>query len=208
MEGQDGKNKFSGAMNVSRETLDRFQIFEDLLVKWQKKINLVSASTLPQIWTRHFLDSAQLSDHISTLGASVADIGSGAGFPGLVLALLRPDMKVTLIESDLRKSVFLREVATKTDTRVDLIQDRVEGIAGLQVDYVTARACASLGKLLEWSKPLLKPNGQCLYLKGEKVPLELTGAQKQWMIKFEAVKSLTYSNATILKIDRFERVGD
>jgi 16S rRNA (guanine527-N7)-methyltransferase len=208
MENQDGKNSFAETMNVSRETLDQFQTFEDLLVKWQKKINLVSASTLPQIWTRHFLDSAQLSDHIPSLGASVADIGSGAGFPGLALAILRPDLKVSLIESDLRKSVFLREVATKTDTRVDLFQERVEGIAGLQVDYVTARACAPLAKLLEWSKPLLNPKGQCLYLKGEKALLELTGAQKQWMIKFEATKSLTNSKATILKIDRFERVGD
>jgi 16S rRNA G527 N7-methylase RsmG len=119
--------EFAKAFDVSRETISRLQAYHDLLVKWQKAINIVSPKTLDEVWSRHFADSAQLAERIPQ-NAKVADLGSGGGFPGLVLAIMRPDLEIHLVESDLRKSEFLKNVSRETKSAARVHNDRVESV--------------------------------------------------------------------------------
>lgn len=142
---------FQKEFSVSRETLDRLEIYYSLLTKWQKTINLVSAKTLPDAWERHFADSARLASFIPESAGTLLDLGSGAGFPGLVLAILRPDLAVHLAEPDERKCQFLRTVSRETKTPVTIHNCRVESLdPELKPGVITARALAPLEKLLEY----------------------------------------------------------
>jgi len=132
------RERVAAQINVSRETLDRLEIYEERLRKWNRAINLVAKPTLDCIWTRHFLDSAQLLDHAPVNAKTWVDLGSGAGFPGLIVAILRPDISVTLIESDRRKSVFLSETARATETNVSIVCERAETI-DIKANVVSAR---------------------------------------------------------------------
>ncbi|MCC7046403.1 MAG: 16S rRNA (guanine(527)-N(7))-methyltransferase RsmG [Alphaproteobacteria bacterium] len=134
---------FAAQVDVSRETLDRLAAYVELLKRWQARINLVAASTLDDVWRRHILDSAQLYRFVEPKSARLYDIGSGAGFPGLVLAIMGLS-DVHLIESDRRKIEFLREAARITATKITLHGKRVETIAPADADFVTALGCASL----------------------------------------------------------------
>src|ERR1700722_13861594 len=136
-------------MNVSRETIERLTIYQNLLKEWQQKVNLVSSSTLPHMWERHFQDSLQLLPYLPRENASLIDLGSGAGFPGLVLALSRPEtLKVTLIESDLKKCLFLEIVSRETKISVTIIRERIEALREtLKGDIITARGLAPLSLL-------------------------------------------------------------
>lgn len=139
--------------SVSHETRQRLSLYGDLLAKWQKTINLVSPATLPDMGTRHFLDSAQLAAYLPSGPYTHYDIGSGAGFPGLVLAILRPDAAVTLIESDERKCAFLKAVSRETGIPVTVIRSRVESTDLPPPDLVSARALAQLSELLALTRP-------------------------------------------------------
>jgi 16S rRNA (guanine527-N7)-methyltransferase len=196
---------FADRANVSRETLDRLKAFIDLLKRWQARINLVSASTLADVWRRHVLDSAQLYPMIEPKKARLYDIGSGAGFPGLVLAIMGLT-DVHLIESDRRKVEFLREAARITATKPTLHPARAETLHPRDGDFVTARGCASLPELLDLAKPLLKPGGVCLFPKGVSAQAELTEARKRWTMRVKEIASLTDPTAAILRLEELRDV--
>lgn len=192
-----GPDDFRRDTGVSRETLERLHAYADLLIKWQARINLVGPETTPRLWHRHFLDSAQVFPLLPQGIHRLVDMGSGAGFPGLVLAVMgAPD--VHLIESDARKGAFLREAARVTATPVTVHTARIEAVAPLAADVVTARALAPLEKLLAWAAPHLLPHGHCLFLKGRGHEDELTTASKEWNITFERTPSRTDALGAIL----------
>lgn len=197
------RQAFLDRINVSRETLDRLDLYADLLATWQARINLVSSSTLPELWTRHFLDSAQLHALIPP-GSRIVDFGSGAGFPGLVLAIMG-GLTVTLIESDSRKCVFLREVIRHTGTDATVLNGRIETAPMQKCDFITGRALASLDKLLTLSEPYLTEKTQCLFLKGNKLNEELTIANQSWNIVYETFPSCTDPSGSIVKIVSADR---
>lgn len=195
---------FQHSTGVSRETLARLEIYAALLEKWQKAINLVGPRTLPELWQRHMLDSAQLFPLIPPEARRLADLGSGAGFPGLVLAIMgAPD--VHLIESDQRKCAFLDTVARETGTKVTIHRKRLEDIRDLNADVITARALAPLTKLLEYAVPLASKNAICLFLKGQSTDTELTDAKSVWYIEGVTRPSATDPVASVLILRRFRR---
>lgn len=205
-----GRAGFQAATGVSRETLDRLQAYEDLLQKWQPRINLVGSSTLDDPWRRHFLDSAQLQSVIPVGATRLVDFGSGAGFPGLVLAILTR-LEVHLIESDTRKIAFLREAARITAAQVVLHHGRIEAMEPFPVDVVTARATASLKVLLGYTQPYLGRSDQrtfrCLFLKGREVERELTEAKKLWKMRVTRIASSAGAEGVILILEDLHR-GD
>ena len=199
-----GPTEFQTKSGVSRETLDRLTAYADLLVKWQARINLIGPETLPDLWSRHFLDSAQLFALIPPTARRLVDLGSGAGFPGLVLAVMgAPD--VHLVESDSRKCAFLREAARITGATVTVINKRIEQAPPLAADVVTARALAPLVKLLDWAAPHLAAQGQCLFLKGRGVDDELTATAKEWNIAVDRIPSLTDPAGFVLQLREVSR---
>ncbi len=192
-----GPDEFATTLGVSRETLERLTAYAELLVKWQARINLVGPDTLPELWRRHFLDSAQLFRLIPAGAKRLVDLGSGAGFPGLVLAVMgAPD--VHLVESDARKCAFLREAARITGTTVTVVNRRIEQAPPLGADVVTARALAPLSRLLDWARPHLGEGAVCLFLKGRSCEDELTRASKDWNITLDRVPSLSDPSGIIL----------
>ncbi len=178
----------------------------ELLRRWQARINLVSEASLGDPWRRHFLDSAQLFPLIAPASARLYDIGSGAGFPGLVLAIMGLH-DVHLIESDQRKAEFLREASRITGAQVRIHVLRAEKLSPKDGDFVTARGCSALPELLELAKPLLKPSGICIFLKGRGVEAELTGALKNWSMKISRLSSKSDPEGTILRLEELHRVG-
>jgi 16S rRNA (guanine527-N7)-methyltransferase len=189
-------------LGVSRETLDRFGSFAALLERWQKKINLVGPGTIEDLWRTHFLDSAQLFA-LSPKGARTwLDLGSGAGFPGLVLGILGAE-EVHLVESNQRKAAFLKEAARITATRVVIHSQRIESVAPFPVDVITARALAKLDTLLRWARPFAHSRTVALFHKGQDVDVELTETSKSWNIDIERHISRSDSRGTILRIGGF-----
>ncbi len=193
-------------VNVSRETMARLEAYAALLVKWQAKINLVGPATLPDLWRRHFLDSAQLLRLLPKESGRLVDLGSGAGFPGLVLAMLT-DWQVHLIDSDQRKCAFLRQVALETGIldRVTIHAQRFEAVKPFPAGIVTARACAPLSDLLSYAAPFIGDSGRCLFLKGKGVEEELTAAEPHWKMAVERRPSLSDPAASILILDQLQR---
>lgn len=190
--------EFMQATDVSRETLARLQTYLDLLQVWQKKINLVGPSTLNDPWRRHLLDSAQLLPHIKP-GSRVIDLGSGAGFPGLVLAIMGR-LEVHLVESDLRKSIFLQEAARLTGTTVKIHNQRIESLTGLTADVITARALAPLEVLCTLARPLSHAETVCLFLKGRTGEEELTKTEKQRTLQATLIASQTDAEGVLVKL--------
>ncbi|WP_071674257.1 16S rRNA (guanine(527)-N(7))-methyltransferase RsmG [Nioella nitratireducens] len=195
--------------SVSRETFDRLQTYADALVKWQKAINLVAPSTIPELWSRHFLDSAQVFDLCPVKEGLWLDIGSGAGFPGLVCAAVAaeqaPELRFTFIESDLRKGSFLRTVAAEMGLKVGVLTRRIEEAPPQGAAVLSARALASLGKLLGHAERHLSPNGTALFLKGATHAQEIEEALETWRMSVDSVSSQTAEGAVILKIGDIHR---
>jgi 16S rRNA (guanine527-N7)-methyltransferase len=160
--------QFRDQTDVSRETLQRLTAYVDLLIAWNARINLVGPRTLGDVWRRHILDSAQLRPLIPTSTRSLVDLGSGAGLPGLILAILGVST-AHLIEADSRKCAFLREAARLTGTTIVLHAKRFEDVPGFAADVVTARACAPLAKLLDHAAPFIARHSILLFLKGQTV---------------------------------------
>ncbi|MBU6475224.1 MAG: 16S rRNA (guanine(527)-N(7))-methyltransferase RsmG [Alphaproteobacteria bacterium] len=186
--------------NVSRETCELFGVYKKLLLKWQKTINLVSETTLEDLENRHFLDSAQLFKHLPRGPVKLADMGSGAGFPGLVLAMMGAG-EIHLIESDVRKATFLREVSRETSVSVTVHDDRVEDVQIEGLNVITARALAPLKDLLSMARRLAGGNDvKCLFLKGEKYQEEIEKAKKRFDFTLEIHDSLSDSTGKILVI--------
>jgi 16S rRNA (guanine527-N7)-methyltransferase len=200
------------ALNVSRETEADLDAFVALLLKWQATTNLIANSTIPEIWTRHILDSAQLLPLIGDARV-IVDLGSGAGFPGLVLAILlkeRDRAEVHLVESNGRKASFLRDVVREARAPVSVHQERIETLVPRfdgKVDVITARALAPLGELLALSLPLLKRRAVGLFLKGRGAERELTDSRKSWRIDADLIPSVTDPSARIVMVRAAERLG-
>lgn len=219
---EDGRSRVLDWLNtqkfaqiVSRETISAwptvFSAYAEILAKWQKTINLVGPKTLPEVWTRHFLDSAQLAPLVPAEARTLTDLGSGAGFPGLVLAILLPSLSVRLVESDARKAAFLAEAARATlgseqaRARVTIVRGRSEDLDPTPQDVVTARALAPLERLLGWAAPCLSDGTICLFPKGEDAASELTEAAKGWTMTIVRHPSLTDPHATILELSHVRR---
>ncbi len=196
---------FQAETGVSRETLDRLIVYAELLAKWQRRINLVGRSTLNELWRRHMLDSAQLLPLIPDGARCLVDLGSGAGFPGLVLAILGIP-EVHLIESDGRKAAFLREVSRETSTPLHIHVSRIEQIEPFVADVVTARALAPLPKLLDLAGPFTGRQTVLLFPKGQDVDRELTEATKHTTMHIDFVPSRVHESGIILRFSGTDRV--
>jgi 16S rRNA (guanine527-N7)-methyltransferase len=197
---------------VSRETEARLDRFVDLLRAWQAKTNLVAPSTLPALWTRHISDSLQLLA-LAPKARIWADLGSGGGFPGIVLACAlaeTPGTMVHLIERNTKKASFLREALRLTNSHGTVhladIGDSVDRITG-PVDCVTARALAPLHQLIGFAEPLVRRGAKALFLKGQDVETELTEATKYWNIKPRLHSSRTGGQGCIVELDQIERLN-
>jgi 16S rRNA (guanine527-N7)-methyltransferase len=195
-----GPEEFAAKTGVSRETLAKLKIYADLLTDWNARHNLVAKSTLPDLWHRHFWDSAQLAPQIPAGAQTLADLGSGAGFPGLVLALLRPDLAVTLHEATTKKCAFLQTVVDRLGVKVVIRNSRLEDLPHQAFDVVTARALAPLPQLLQYAYPFTGPNSVCLFLKGQNVGAELTEAHKCWNMEASQIPSQTEPSAAIVTV--------
>jgi len=199
----------SASLNVSRETIDQLRAFEALVQKWSPKINLVSKSSLSHLWERHIIDSAQIFDLAPEKGHWV-DLGSGGGFPGIVVALISKGLgrkhQFTLVESDQRKCAFLRTAGRELSLDIDVISERIEKIAPLDADILTARALADLGLLFEFAERHLKADGVALFPKGASWEKEHENAQGRWSYACEPIRSETNTAAAVLKIQDLARV--
>ena len=208
---REDRERALASLDVSRETLGRLDAYADLLVKWQKAINLVAPSTLKSLWTRHILDSAQ----VAILGAkhqSWADLGSGAGFPGVIIAVLARERaepgRFHLIESDQRKASFLREAARVTGVSAEIHACRVEDILPElrgKITAVTARALAPLPSLLALAEPLLTTGAEGFFPKGETLSSELQRASEVFAFESRAVPSQSDEKGRILVIRDLRR---
>lgn len=186
------------ARNVPRETSNGIQRFVDFLLQESQTQNLIAASTLDRIWSRHIVDSAQLLDHVASW-QSWLDLGSGAGFPGLIVALLGQG-KVTLVESRTRRISFLREAASIAGVadRVEVIGSRVEVMPARRFDVISARAFAPLPRLLNLALPFSDQTTRWVLPKGKGAAQELEAAQSSWQGRFALVPSVTDSEAAII----------
>lgn len=190
--------------DVSRETRERLEEFEALLLKWNSKINLVAKSDTDRIWQRHIADSIQVYQHTEKPYANWYDFGSGGGFPGLICAILchehAQDVAFRLVESDSRKAIFLRQAASTLGLSVRVHSQRIESLNPDAADVITARALASLPELLRLCAPHIETQTQLLFPKGRKAEAELTQALKSWEMEVERIPSLTDPEATILRL--------
>lgn len=196
--------------DVSRETLERLEVYSALLQKWNPRINLVAPSTLSDHAERHFLDSVQIANIAPSSWKAWVDLGSGGGFPGMLVAILAAErgeaVQITLVESDQRKATFLRTVSRETNTPVTVISQRIEATAPLNADVISARALAPLPALIGLAKPHLSANGTCLFHKGAGWQKEVAEAQAQWRFTVEAHKSRTHQDAVILELKEITHV--
>ena len=197
-------------LNVSRETTAMLEEYVGLIEKWNPAINLVSKSSLADIWPRHILDSAQV---LSLGGMSIrswADLGSGGGLPGIVVAIMAtaqmPLMKVTLVEVDQRKSAFLRQVCQKLDLNVEVLSERIEQLPSLSAQVVSARALAPLDRLLDYVDRHIDTDGKALLSKGASFEAEILIARKKWNFDLEIHRSAIQEASVILEIGRLSRV--
>ena len=190
--------------NVSRETFEKLKTYECLLKEWQTKFNLVSNSTLENAWERHFLDSVQLFKLIPQTAKTLMDFGSGAGFPGMVIAIMAnaktPYLKVSLVESTTKKTLYLNEVKKQVGVEVEIINERIEKIKPHIVDVITSRAMTSLDALLQYALPFCGKKTVCIFPKGKKYAEELQEAQKKWSFSCQIVDSEQSDEGKILVI--------
>ncbi|MEO8530785.1 MAG: 16S rRNA (guanine(527)-N(7))-methyltransferase RsmG [Deltaproteobacteria bacterium] len=188
------------AQIVPRGTIDRLIDLSELVKKWNPKINLVAKSTIDDLWQRHIIDSLQiLTDNYQS--ERWCDIGSGGGFPGLIVAIVKPDTQVTLIESDQRKCAFLIIAKQRLGlTNVDIRDERVEDVEPLNADTVSARALAPLDKLLPLAALHMAENGRAILMKGAAVEQEITDAKQHWDFQITRQSSITDPDSSILII--------
>ena len=205
-----GAQALSGLVDVSRETLQRLEIYSDLLIRWNKRINLVAPQSIEQLWERHFLDSAQIFGMIPVNTRLCADFGSGGGFPGLVAAILgaelTPHTSFSMVEADQRKSVFLRTVVRETGIKASVFAGRIEELPKLNADVITARALAPLSKLLAYAEVHGQASTRCIFPKGERHRREIDEALENWSFDCKTYPSKTDADAVILVVGDIKRV--
>jgi 16S rRNA (guanine527-N7)-methyltransferase len=199
-----GRDGFARLIDVSRETLARLDAYVGLLQAWNRRINLVGATTMGDPWRRHILDSAQLLAFLPPDARSLVDLGSGAGLPGLILAILGVP-EVHLVESDQRKAAFLREAARISGTSVQIHAERAERLGPLKADIVTARAVAPLPDLLDIAERFLSNHSICLFLKGRGAGDEMAEAAQRWDLAARREGSRSEPGASIVIVERLAR---
>lgn len=205
------EKQFLKKSGVSRETMENIKIYASLLKKWQKQINLVSDSTLTEMWSRHFYDSFQLKALIEALPhrqdeakkMRFLDIGSGAGFPGLLLSMLDIG-EFHMVESNNKKCAFMRQVIRETNATAVVHNERAEKLVPFHVDYIVSRACASLDKLFELGKNFIHEDTICLFLKGQIANEEISQARKNWHFEVNKFTSATEESGMILKVSHIK----
>ncbi len=190
---------------VSHETFKSLSIYYELLLKWQKTINLVGPDTLSDCWNRHFLDSLQLVKYIEDKEKIIVDLGSGAGFPGMALAIYGYN-NVHLIESDSRKIAFLKEVARLTKTKISIHHERIENCKIDNINIFVSRACAPLEKLFHLISKSVSHETTCLFHKGKNYSNENQDALLNWQYDIDVNPSIADSQSVILKISNIRKV--
>ena len=210
----DTYEKFSSHVFVSRETFEKLCLFQKTLIKWQKSINLVSNNTVENTWERHFLDSAQLFKFVRDIEGNIIDFGSGAGFPGMVLAIMGKN-NIHLVESDHKKCVFLKEIAMLTETDITIHNCRIEDLNFINVDLVTCRALASLSNLTNYVENFINKSlgkkqelPKLLFLKGKNYYSEVSELSKNRKISFKEYPSITDKNGRILYINKVDKLNN
>ncbi len=204
---------FCDTYNVSRETFDKLKSCQTMLSEWQQKFNLVSSNTLEDSWNRHFLDSAQLFPLLPKDAEVMYDFGSGAGFPGMVLAIMAnekmPRLQVNLVESTTKKTLYLNAVREQLSVRVNVLNDRIEKLPAAKADVITSRALASLNELLGYAVRFCKPETVCIFPKGKKYAEELAEAHRCWRFKCQILPSRQSEEGRILVITSLSKIkGD
>ncbi|MFL2812333.1 MAG: 16S rRNA (guanine(527)-N(7))-methyltransferase RsmG [Paracoccaceae bacterium] len=189
---------------VSRETCDLLRVYYDMLINWNKKINLVSRKSINTSWNRHFLDSAQLWLYLPKEANKWLDFGSGAGFPGLVIAFiskeLKPDLKIVLVEKNKKKALFLSKVVNEIGLNVEIFSSNVESIKPQKADVITSRAFGKLDHLLKISYKHQNKDTTSLFPKGRSFTDEIIMSKKNWSYELEKIKNIIDNNSFILKI--------
>lgn len=199
--------------NVSRETIELLKTYEASLREWQHKFNLVSNNSLEDAWNRHFLDSLQLLDLIPKDAELMLDFGSGAGFPGMVLAIAlqnkTPYLKIKLIESIKKKTLYLNHVAEICHIQnVEIINDRIENLPPQKADVITSRAMCSLDELLKYAYRFTSRKTKCIFPKGKKYAEEISEAEKHWNFEYKIIPSMTSEEGAIVIITNLFAKGD
>ncbi len=190
-------------VDVPRETLERLELFAGLILHWNRRLNLIARRDEPNLWGRHVIDSLQFLPLIPPHVRSALDIGSGAGFPGLILAIAT-GLPFLLVESDKRKAAFLQEAARLTGATAAVQAERIEDVT-CRVELITSRATAKLTRLLDWTEPRLAAGGMCLFAKGRGAALEQAAAEPFWDMHVESFPSVTASDAVVLRISQLRR---
>ncbi|MEC7656336.1 MAG: 16S rRNA (guanine(527)-N(7))-methyltransferase RsmG [Pseudomonadota bacterium] len=204
MMNSDDRAAFLAEFDVSRETSERLDTVILTLDAWRRRSNLIGPREWPQIWSRHVADSYQILPHIPETARCV-DLGSGAGFPGLVISAARPKGHVTMMESVGKKCAFLRAAIEAAGLNASVYQGRIEAAPPSDADIVTARAFAPLPKLLEYAWPWMKNGAMGVFLKGERWNEELTDARQSWNFAYEAIPSRTGGSGVILIVRELKR---
>ncbi len=203
----DGPEAFAAEFDVSRETLERLKIYDDLLLRWNARINLIGPSTVPIRWSRHYADCAQIAQFMPPAAGSLVDLGAGAGLPGLVIAAMRAGrgdgIRVTLVDSDVRKSVFLRTAAREMGLDVVVLAGRIETAPAAPQDVIAGRALAPLAKLLHLAARFTGPETVCLFHKGVSLESELTEARRHWHIRSRRHPSIIDPSSAIVEVQEF-----
>ena len=202
---------FCDTYNVSRETFSKLESYCQSLQEWQQKFNLVSKNSLNDIWKRHIEDSAQLFEYIPSSAEQLLDIGSGAGFPGMVIAIMAaektPYLNITMTDSIMKKTVYLNHVREITGlSNVDILNCRVEKL-DRKFDVITARAVAPLDELFVYSSQLLSKNGICIFPKGLSYQDEISVAKQKWNFDIQAFCSKTSEDGKILIVSNIVKKG-
>ena len=194
-------------LSLSGQIVEKLDKYVELLETEQARMNLVSSSTLPVVWTRHVLDSAQLFKLLRPSDKIVLDFGSGAGFPALVLAAMDTEQKYIfhLTESEGKKADFLNEIIEMCALKAVVHNERIEQMKNFDADVITARALAPLDKLIKYALPFLKPKTRCLFMKGAKVNDELTAALKKYQCHVEKISSVSSPEGTILELSEVKK---
>lgn len=202
------KARFDDNLIVSRETFSRLEVYANELKRWNPKINIVAPNSLNEIWERHIVDSLQTASFLPDKLTNWVDVGSGGGFPGLVLAAHlneQHDFSMTLVESDQRKCTFLRTCARLMGIDVTVIAERIENTDIQKADIISARALASLDKLLDLTLPLAHEHTTYIFPKGKNWKNELTIAQEYWQMKVQRHQSITDEDAQILVLNEVRK---
>ena len=189
-------------IGVSRETIKQLGVYVELLRLWNRNINLVGTKSLSEVWSRHVLDSAQLWGLVDLEEGPLFDLGSGAGFPGMVLAILGC-RRVSLIESSKKKCLFLSQVSRTLGLRVNVVNARIESYRPEErAKFITSRALASVKTLIGYSHPLISNEGRCFFWKGKNLDQELTEAKNSWNMEIEQFSSITGVDGKIIVISK------